>query len=74
MIKNKLYWDLPGVQWLRIHLPMQETWVLSPLQENPTYLVATKPMHHNYDTQIATTEPVYSNKDSAQPKINKINQ
>ena len=35
------------VQWLRIHLPMQETWVRSLVQEDPTSLEATKPVHRN---------------------------
>ena len=34
-------------QWLRIHLPVQETQVQSLLQEDPTCLRATKPMYHN---------------------------
>ena len=36
------------VQWLRIHLPMQGTWVPSLVQEDPTYLGATKIMPSNY--------------------------
>ena len=40
--------DFPGVQWLRIRLPMQGTWVQSLAQENPTCHGATKPMHCNY--------------------------
>ena len=35
-------------QWLRIHLPMQGTWVWSLVWEDPTCRRATKPMHHNY--------------------------
>ena len=35
-------------QWLRIHLPMQETLVQSLVQEDPTCRRATKPVHHNY--------------------------
>ena len=35
-------------QWLRIHLPMQETWVRALVQEDPTCRGATKPVHHNY--------------------------
>ena len=35
-------------QWLRILLPMQWTWVRSPVQEDPTCHGATKPMRHNY--------------------------
>ena len=37
-----------GVQWLRIHLPMQGTWVRALVQEDPTCLGATKPVRHNY--------------------------
>ena len=36
------------VQWLRIHLPMQETQVQSLLQESSSCLGKTKPMCHNY--------------------------
>ena len=36
------------VQWLRIHLPMQETWVRALVREDPTCRGATKPVHHNY--------------------------
>ena len=36
------------VQCLRIHLPMQATWVQSLAQEDPTCHGATKPMHHRY--------------------------
>ena len=36
------------VQWLRIRLPMQGTWVQAVVQEDPTCHGATKPMHHNY--------------------------
>ena len=35
-------------QWIRIHLPVQETQVRSLLQEDSTCCRATKPMHHNY--------------------------
>ena len=35
-------------QWLRIHLPMQGTRVRALVQEDPTCLGATKPVHHNY--------------------------
>ena len=34
-------------QWMKIHLPMQETQVQSLVQEDPTCLGATKPMYHN---------------------------
>ena len=36
------------VQWLRICLPMQGTQVQALVQEDPTCLGATKPVHHNY--------------------------
>ena len=35
------------VQGLRIHLPMQRTWVPSLVWEDPTSLGATKPVPHN---------------------------
>jgi len=38
----------PGVQWLRICLPMQGTWGKSLVQEDFTGFRTTKPMHHNY--------------------------
>ena len=34
-------WTSLVVQWLRIHLPMQETWVRSLVQEYSTYCTAT---------------------------------
>ena len=37
-----------AAQWLRIHLPMQGTWVQALVQEDPTCRGATKPMSHNY--------------------------
>ena len=33
------------VQWLRLHLPMQETRVWSLMWEDPTYLGVTRPVH-----------------------------
>ena len=33
------------VYWIRVHLPMQGTWVQSLVQEDPTCRGATKPMH-----------------------------
>ena len=35
-------------QQLRIHLPMQGTWVRALVREDPTYCGATKPVCHNY--------------------------
>ena len=46
--KRKVILDFPGVQWLRIHLPMQGTWVRSQVWEDSTCFRATKPMLHNY--------------------------
>ena len=36
------------VQWLRVRLPRQGTWVRALVQEDPTCCGATKPMYHNY--------------------------
>ena len=35
-------------QWQRVHQPIQETWVRSLVQEDPTCQGATKPVGHNY--------------------------
>ena len=35
-------------QWLRICLPVQETWVRALVREDSTCHRATKPMSHNY--------------------------
>ena len=54
---RQLYHGTPLVaQWLRIHLPMQGTWVRSLVWEEPTCHGATKPVHHNY--WAGTLEPV----------------
>ena len=53
--RNELLWpshkaqhqDFPGVQWLRIHLPMQETQVRSLVREDPACHVAAEPVCHN---------------------------
>ena len=45
---NKYYWTVLVAQWIGIFLPMQEIWVQSLVQEDSTYLRATKPLHHNY--------------------------
>ena len=37
-----------AVQWLRIHLSVQGTWVQSLVWEDSTYHEATKPLYHNY--------------------------
>ena len=36
------------VQWIRIHLPVLETWVQSLFLGDPTCHRATKPVRHNY--------------------------
>ena len=36
------------VQWLRIRLPTQGTWVRALVREDPTCRGAAKPVHHNY--------------------------
>ena len=36
------------VQWLRIRLPVQGTWVRALVQEDPMCRGATKPVRHNY--------------------------
>ena len=36
------------VQWLRVRLPMQGTWVRALVWEDPTCRGATGPMNHNY--------------------------
>ena len=38
----------PVVQWLRIRLPVQGTWVRALVREDPTCCRATKPMYHSY--------------------------
>ena len=50
------------VQWLRICLPMQGTWVQSLVQEDSTCLGATKPTRHN--GSLRALEPVLYNKGS----------
>ena len=46
-------------QWLRIHLPMQATWVQALVWEDPTCCRATKSVHHNY--WACALEPVSHN-------------
>ena len=47
------------VQWLRICLPMQGTWVWALVREDPTCGGATKPVRHNY--WACALEPVSHN-------------
>ena len=46
--KNCPSGTFPVAQWLRIHLPVQGTWVQSLVQEDPTCHRAAEPMCHNY--------------------------
>ena len=48
------------VQQLRIHLPMEGTWVPPLVQEDPTCLRATKPVIHNH-WSLGTLEPMLPN-------------
>ena len=47
-VKFKKKRGFPGVQRLRIHLPVQRTWVWSPIWEDPTCRGAAKRLHCNY--------------------------
>ena len=47
-VKNNAMGTSLMVQWLRIHLQMQETQVQSLVWEYPTCFRATKPMNQNY--------------------------
>ena len=71
-IYPKKQWDLcseiiAGLPWLRIHLPVRETWVQSLVQEDPMCRRATNPTHHNswslnvLEIWVATTEPMCCN-------------
>ena len=42
------WWVSLVEDWLRICLPMQETWVLSLVQRDPAHHRAMKPVCHNY--------------------------
>ena len=44
-------------KWLRIHLPTQGTQVQSLVQEDPTCLGATKPVHILLSPHTTTPEP-----------------
>ena len=43
-------------EWLRVHLPMQGTWVRALVWEDPTHHGATKPVHHNYRACVLEPE------------------
>ena len=55
------------VQWLRIWLPMQGTWVRSLVWEDPTCHGATKPMCHNH--WACPLEPVSHNYWTCSPQL-----
>ena len=42
-----MFWTSVMVQWLRLHLPMQGTWVRSLAWEDSACFRATKPTNHN---------------------------
>ena len=48
MFLKNVSWTSLVVHWIRIHLPMQGTWVRSLVQEDHTCLGATKPLYHSY--------------------------
>ena len=51
------------VQWLRVQLPVQETWVCSLARKDPTCHKATKPVDHHYwsrgplETELQQEQP-----------------
>ena len=49
-------WTFWVVQWIRIHLPMQGTWVQSLVLEDSTCRGAPKPVSHDYWDSAETTE------------------
>ena len=65
--KEVYVWTSLVVQWLRIRLPMQGTWVLALGREDPTCLRATKPMRHNY--WACTLEPASHNYWACAPQL-----
>ena len=46
-LKAEFSWTSLVVQWLRIDLPMQGTWVQSLVPEGPVFYGTSKPTHHN---------------------------
>ena len=72
---KKVWGGFLMAQWLRIHLPMQETQVQSLIWEEPPCCGATESMHHNYQAcalelgicsycSLLTLEPMLHNKRS----------
>ena len=50
-------WTSLVAQWIRIHLPMQGTWVQSLVQEDSTCHKATKPVGQTTDLSSRTHMP-----------------
>ena len=69
-LKNKRCWPSLVEQWIRIHLPMHGTRARSPVREDSTCHIATKPIPQNYGAgelqllEPARLEPVLHNKRS----------
>ena len=53
---KKVKWAFLMVQWWRICLPMQGTWVWSLGREGPTWCRTTNPMSHSY--RVCGLEPM----------------
>ena len=67
--KNVNESDFPGVQWLRMCLPIQETWGQSLVQEDLTCHGAANPIHHNYSPSALQLEkPAHLNEVHPWPK------
>ena len=60
-------WGSLVVQWLRICLPMQGTWVRALVRDDPTCCGATKPLHHNY--WACALEPTSHNYRACLPQL-----
>ena len=64
------FWAFLVVQWLRIRLPMQGTWIWSLFWEDPTVHKVTEPKHRNYWAwvpnccSLCSLEPMLCNKRS----------
>ena len=59
----RMFWTSLVAQWIRIHLPMQRTWVRSPVREDPTCVEQLSPRATTtepalYSPHVTTTEPV----------------
>ena len=63
---NIIIGDFPGVQWLRIRLPMQRTWVRSLVWEDPTGHGTANTICPNY--RACALEPGKLNAESPGPR------